>query len=144
MYHLVYISSAKPGFGKAQMRALLDRSRRKNTMLGITGLMLHHEGKILQVLEGEERAVRALYEVIQADPRHTGCTVLLEEAAPARQYPHWPMTFRDLDGADLEESTAVELPADLSEAQRLLLHLHFGRMRPRMPAPVRAPATLTA
>ena len=144
MYHLVYISSARPGFGKAQIRTLLNRSRRKNTMLGITGLMLHHEGKILQVLEGEERTVRALYEVIQADPRHIGCTVLLEETTPARQYPHWPMTFRDLDGADLEEPAMVELPADLSEAQKLLLHLHFGRVRPRLPAPVRAPATLAA
>lgn len=144
MYHLVYISSARPGLGRAQIRSLLDKSRRKNAMLGITGLMLYHEGKILQVLEGEERAVRALYEIIQADPRHSGCTVLLEEPTPSRQYPHWPMTFRDLGAADQDQATAMELPMDLSEAQRILLHLHFGQARSSRPTPAPVPSTLAA
>jgi hypothetical protein len=58
------------------------------------------------------------------DSRHTGCTVLLEEEIPARQYPQWAMAFRDLDMSDLP--AFADLPADLSEAQQLLLHLHFG------------------
>jgi len=128
LFHLVYISSAKPGFGRAQLRALLERSRVKNETLGITGLLLHHEGKLLQVLEGPERAVRALFDIIQADTRHVGATVLLEEEIPARQYPQWPMAFRDLGMSDLP--ALADLPADLSEAQQLLLHLHFGA-RPR-------------
>lgn len=130
LFHLVYLSSAKPGFGRAQMRVLLERGRVKNEALGITGLLLHHEGKLLQVLEGRERAVRALFDTIEADSRHTGATVLLEEEIPARQYPQWPMAFRDLGMSDLP--TFADLPADLSEAQQLLLHLHFGA-RPRPP-----------
>lgn len=132
MYHLVYISSAQPAFTKPQLRDLLERSRRKNAQIGITGLLLHQEGKILQVLEGEEREVRALYDKIQADGRHSGCTVLLEETIPARQYPQWAMVFRDLDtgGPANETSPTVALPSDLSEAQRLLMHLHFRDHRP--------------
>jgi hypothetical protein len=128
LFHLVYISSAKKGFGRAQLRMLLEQSREKNASLGVTGLLLHQEGKLLQVLEGPERAVRSLYETIQADTRHSGCTVLLEEEIPARQYPQWAMAFRDLGMSDLP--AFADLPADLSEAQQLLLHLHFGD-RPR-------------
>lgn len=128
LFHLVYISSAKPGFGRAQLRTLLERSRAKNASLGVTGLLLHQGGKLLQVLEGPELVVRSLYETIQADTRHSGCTVLREEEIPARQYPQWAMAFRDLDMSDLPAFT--DLPGDLSEAQQLLLHLHFGD-RPR-------------
>lgn len=131
LFHLVYVSSAKPGFGRAQMRGLLERCRVKNETLGITGLLLHHEGKLLQVLEGRERAVRALFDAVRADSRHTGVTVLLEEELPARQYPQWPMAFRDLDMSDLPALGG--LPADLSEAQQVLLHLHLGGPKPRVP-----------
>jgi hypothetical protein len=131
LFHLVYVSSAKSGFGRAQLRVLLERSRGKNEALGITRLLLHHEGKLLQVLEGRERAVRALFDTIQADTRHSGRTVLLEEEIPARQYPHWPMAFRDLGMSDLP--ALGDLPADLSEAQQMLLHLHFGGPRPGAP-----------
>lgn len=127
LFHLVYISSAKPGFGKAQLRMLLERSREKNLSLGVTGLLLHHEGKLLQVLEGEEKTVKQLFETIQTDSRHAGCTSLLEEEIPARQYPQWAMAFRDLGMSDLP--AFGDLPADLSEAQRVLMHLHFSEPR---------------
>lgn len=128
LFHLVYVSSAKPGFGRVQLRTLLERSRAKNSSLGITGLLLHQGGKLLQVLEGPEGEVRSLYETIAADPRHSRCTALLQEGIPARQYPQWAMAFRDLDMSDLP--AFADLPSDLSEAQQLLLHLHFGG-RPR-------------
>jgi hypothetical protein len=131
LFHLVYVSSAKPGFGRAQMRVLLERSRLKNEAMGITGLLLHHEGKLLQVLEGRERAVRALFERVQADNRHAGVTVLREEELPARQYPQWAMAFRDLGMSDLPALGG--LPSDLSEAQQVLLHLHLGGPKPRLP-----------
>lgn len=131
LFHLVYLSSTRQGFGRPQLRVLLERSREKNLSLGITGLLLHHDGKLLQVLEGEERVVRNLFDVIQADARHFGCTSLLEEGIPARQYPQWAMAFRDLGMSDLPSFAG--LPADLSEAQQVLLHLHFGAGRPRAP-----------
>ena len=129
LFHLVYISSAKKGFGRAQLRMLLEQSREKNASLGVTGLLLHQEGKLLQVLEGPERAVRSLYETIQADTRHSGCTVLLEEEIPARQYPQWAMAFRDLGMSNLP--AFAELPVDLCEAQEALLHLHFSGTKAR-------------
>ena len=38
--------------------------------MGITGLLLFIDGGFLQMLEGEERAVRELYTRIAADRRH--------------------------------------------------------------------------
>lgn len=129
LFHLVYLSTTRAGFGRPQLRVMLERSRARNLSLGVTGLLLHHEGRILQVLEGEEHVVRDLFDVIGADSRHIGCTSLLEEEIPARQYPQWPMAFRDLGMSDLP--AFAELPADLSEAQEVLLH--FGGVRPRAP-----------
>jgi hypothetical protein len=123
-FHLVYLSSARQGWGKSQLRALLEHARGKNFSLGVTGLLLHQEGRFLQVLEGEERVVRRLFDTIQADPRHHGCVSLLEENIAARQYPQWPMAFREMGMSDLPAFAG--LPTDLSEAQEALLHLHFS------------------
>lgn len=132
MFHLIYLSQARTGLTKARLRAVLEKSRVKNTSLGVTGLLLYHEGRILQVLEGEERAVRALYDIIRGDPRHGNCTTLLEEPLAARQYPHWPMAFRDLAPSNEGMAPLTEfpgLPVDLSEAQQALLRLHFHEPR---------------
>lgn len=135
MFHLIYLSRVRFGLDKAQWRTLLEQSRVKNPRFGITGLLLHHEGRILQVLEGEERAVRALYDVIRADPRHENCTTLLEEPILSRHYPQWPMAFRDLtstaDSLGRLPDAPEGLPVDLSEAQQALLHLHFQPSRTR-------------
>lgn len=129
MFHLIYLSQARFGLTKARLRVLLEQTRVKNLRLGITGLLLHHEGRLLQVLEGEEPAVRALYDIIRADPRHENCTTLLEEPILSRHYPQWPMAFRDLapvaDGMGRLPDAPEGLPVDLSEAQQALLHLHF-------------------
>lgn len=128
LFHLVYLSSARQGWGKPRLREVLEHSRSKNFSRGVTGLLLHHEGRFLQVLEGEERVVRQLFDVIQSDSRHHGCVSLLEENITARQYPQWPMAFREIGISDLPAFAG--LPSDLSEAQEALLHLHFSGSRP--------------
>jgi len=40
---------------------ILTASRRNNALMGISGLLLFIDGGFLQMLEGEERAVRELY-----------------------------------------------------------------------------------
>jgi len=46
---------------------------------------------VVQVLEGPQRAVRALYEKIATDTRHNQCVVLSDELVHARTYDQWGM-----------------------------------------------------
>ncbi len=96
MYRLVYVSAATVAFSKADLLDLLTKAREKNQKAGITGMLLYHDGDFLQLIEGERSAVQALFEVIKADPRHSGTIVVDEEEAHERVFADWSMGFRDL------------------------------------------------
>jgi hypothetical protein len=101
MYHIAYLSSAVREFTKPQLRELLELSRKKNLQLGITGLLLYRGGNFLQVIEGEETDVKALYNKVCQDPRHTGIFKMLDEACAEREFPNWTMAFQDLEIEDV-------------------------------------------
>jgi hypothetical protein len=50
----------------------------------------------VQILEGEEDAVRSRFAVISADPRHRVIQVMREKSITERQFPQWTMGFRPL------------------------------------------------
>jgi hypothetical protein len=105
----VYISSAVTPFSKAELQALLTKAREHNASMGITGLLLAHDGNFMQMLEGPEKAVRELAAKIHKDPRHTGVITLLEEQVDLAQFPDWKMGFRDLKAPN------SDLPAGYSD-----------------------------
>lgn len=102
IFQLVYVSSAKTKFSKAELEALLDQSRQKNARLGLSGILLYHDGNFMQLLEGEENQVRSLYAHIARDPRHHGCMILISGQVAERTFPGWTMGFRDLTSAEVK------------------------------------------
>ncbi len=58
-------------------------------------MLIHRAGNFIQVLEGEEDAVKNLYETIKADKRHAGEIVISEGEINERQFAKWAMDFRD-------------------------------------------------
>ncbi len=66
MFFLVCVSSATRPFSGEDLRALLETCRKNNAGSGVTGMLLYRDGKFMQVLEGDEGTVRALYEGIAA------------------------------------------------------------------------------
>jgi hypothetical protein len=84
MRQLLYVSNASRDIAPRALDAILSASRANNTLLGITGLLLHIDGGFLQILEGDERAVRELYTRVAADRRHWEPRILLDReiAAP--------------------------------------------------------------
>ena len=99
MFFLVYVSAAVTWFSEAELRGLLAHCRAANTAAGITGMLLYKDGNFMQVLEGEESAVRALHARIAADPRHRGMVTIDSGPLAARQFADWSMGFADLDAA---------------------------------------------
>jgi hypothetical protein len=96
-YSQIYVSKlvAAP-LSEYELVELLDRSRRRNACLHVTGILLKLDDYFLQLLEGREADVQQLFRRIADDRRHEILGVVGESAAPQRLFPDWPMGFRDL------------------------------------------------
>jgi hypothetical protein len=64
IYFYVYSSTATKAFTQAELLELLKRSREKNSLAGLTGMLLYKNGDFMQVLEGPNQAVHSLIETI--------------------------------------------------------------------------------
>ena len=93
MRQLLYVSNTAQEIGLSDLDNVLTASRRNNAMMGITGLLLFIDGGFLQILEGEERAVRELYTRVATDPRHANTHLMLDREVPVRAFPEWSMGF---------------------------------------------------
>jgi Sensors of blue-light using FAD len=131
MFSLTYVSSALVPLSARELRILLEKCVANNRRRDITGMLLYKDGDFMQSLEGEERVVRALHNVIAADPQHRGITTLLQGLTPGRQFPDWSMGFKDL-GGDLDNPegysefmnvplTGARFKFEPTNAQKLLL-----------------------
>lgn len=105
MIQIAYVSSTRGLLSADQLVRLLTKSRENNAEAGITGMLLYKDGNVLQILEGSAETVRALFDRIRRDQRHTGVIKLYQKAITERDFPEWLMGFRDLNA----EAT-TELP----------------------------------
>src|SRR5579864_3373617 len=96
LFQMVYTSTATALLERRELMDLLQKSIHRNTKAGITGLLLYKEGSFMQVLEGEEKAVKALFSKISHDPRHRNIITLIQETIQKREFPEAAMAFRDL------------------------------------------------
>jgi hypothetical protein len=94
----------------AVLVAILETARRINTARGITGMLLHANESILQVLEGEEVEVVKTFQSIEFDPRHNDVYLLSQQGIAQRQFAFWSMGSRNLSQIDLDRSpTAAQM-----------------------------------
>lgn len=105
MHYIIYVSQAKKPMDAAALEALLSLSRKWNTTQGLTGMLIYRystdadKGYFIQMLEGGEREVRALYERIRRDKRHHTVLTLGEGEIEARMFSEWAMGFKNVDDA---------------------------------------------
>jgi hypothetical protein len=138
LIHCIYASRALSAPHETDVRTLLDHARRKNTALGITGMLLLIEDSFFQVLEGEAETVDAVYRVIAQDPRHDRVTQIIREPIAQRSFAEWSMGFaalqredaRALVGAnDFFGSAQCLERINAGRAKKLLVSFRSGRWR---------------
>lgn len=112
VFTLVYLSTMVRPMTEADLGDLLAECQRQNRALDVTGLLVHHQGQVMQLLEGEQHVVRDLYARISDDPRHHGLFVIWTGLADHRRFPDWTMGFEDLD-----ELTADRPPRPATDRQ---------------------------
>ena len=76
---------------------MLLKSQKKNKSLEITGCLLYHNNKFVQLIEGNEIAVKTLYATILEDPRHNNVQLLDSAFSPLRLFRDWSMVFNNLN-----------------------------------------------
>lgn len=127
MYHLVYTSYAIPHFDEANLVELLNQARNHNKKEEITGMLLHLNGKFIQVLEGDQKKVKQLYHRIENDERHKRVTLLLEGESANRIFDKWSMGFKSLSDTDFknlsgfQDTEAFFIQQNLSEDSNLVM-----------------------
>lgn len=99
MLSLTYISSTTHTLAKDELAALVRRSRARNEQLGVTGMILHTGGHVIQTLEGPNESVDALFTLIDADPRHRSAFIVRREEIERREFTAWFMGYREISQA---------------------------------------------
>lgn len=109
LYYLIYMSRASKHIGESELESLLAKSVKNNQDLGVTGMLLHINeqnalnlhGLFIQVLEGPQDVVKALYDKISKDARHTHIVTLFSYQLEKRNFPDWSMGFKRIDSEAL-------------------------------------------
>ncbi|CZW52310.1 Blue light-and temperature-regulated antirepressor YcgF [Enterobacter hormaechei] len=94
---LIYRSQLSLTCTSAALSALVEQARIRNTEQGISGILLSRGRDVLQILEGTEQRVVALFNSIRADDRHTGVVELMRDYSPRRRFEDVGMLLFDLD-----------------------------------------------
>ncbi len=111
MKRIIYCSQAAYDFPPEELTALLAKSRANNERAGLSGMLLYCSQSFLQVLEGDEAVLEAVYAHILADARHTNLRLLMSEEVPAPLFPDWTMGFEHVDDEDLADELEGFTPA---------------------------------
>jgi hypothetical protein len=92
---LLYASTASDD--DPDLRQIVEDCRRENALHDVTGLLLYHDGRFLQCLEGGRGDVLSTFERIKGDPRHHDVTLLSVEEIAERRFPDFAMSFQRVD-----------------------------------------------
>lgn len=106
IHRLVYLSDARAGLKTDDLSMILEKARQNNARLGLTGILLFHDGRFFQVLEGEMATVMTCFNKIMQDERHTAVSILTAGPAEMRAFPGWRMGYANME----------ELPAQARSA----------------------------
>lgn len=126
LIHCIYSSRAAPGFDEAELPLLLEKARRSNAALDVTGMLLYVEGNFFQVLEGEPGRVDALYERIRHDHRHAQVTRIIHEPIAARDFSDWTMGYASLSIQEAADRAGIN---DFFTNATCIAALNAGRVK---------------
>ena len=112
VFRLVYRSHSRiPAEDRpVTLAEILRVARAANARAAITGALLITDNWFVQALEGEETAVRALYERIRQDARHEHVTLIEAGGHDARVFSRWAM-------AQVSASGQADIPLEATEGE---------------------------
>ncbi|HUN92128.1 MAG TPA: BLUF domain-containing protein [Burkholderiaceae bacterium] len=143
---VLYRSVATQPFSPEDLQELADAARRRNAHESLTGLLVYHDGRFVQWLEGPDDGVRRVWSSIRDDPRHRAIERLYAPSSAHRLFPDWRLQIGASNTDGIAEAvclavpTLQELHGQDKDARAILRGIAFWS---RLPAPL-AMATLLA
>ncbi|WP_420317346.1 BLUF domain-containing protein [Ekhidna sp.] len=107
IFYIIYTSTPSGSVTPEILNDITKKSIEWNSAQGITGMLLNVEDKYFQFLEGEESAVRKLFEMIKGDARHENVTLRIQGYANERVFSEWSMGSWMLSNKELAELSAL-------------------------------------
>lgn len=99
--YCLYRSVAQPWLNRDVLDEILDNSRQRNQIHGLTGCLHYEKGTFFQWLEGPWRQVFQLLDTLRDDDRHLNMTILDQGTLKHRLFDGWDMRFSDREAASL-------------------------------------------
>jgi len=103
LYEILYSSVAIQKFSADGIQSLLSQCFENNKENDITGCMIYKKREFIQVIEGEKKHVKALFEKIKHDKRHTKVQIIWEGETKQRSFNQWLMGFYNFDELNIAE-----------------------------------------
>lgn len=122
----IYVSDAVNGAGSdlqslAEILGVSDANNRRDRL---TGVLLHHDGRFLQALEGGRSDMDRVIRKLKADPRHVNLRFLTDGPIDGRRHGDAPMRRLVMTPAAQAALKGRGLDAlDLGAAEALLARL---------------------
>jgi len=82
---------------------IVRRSKINNLEHNITGLLFYHNGRFIQVLEGERDSLEGLMSILEKDRRHQNIQRIIDQAKNKPAFEAW-----DMSSLNLSEDTVVD------------------------------------
>ena len=93
MYRIIYVSKVVENLSEENHRESLEIAQERNGVSKITGVLLFHNERFMQVLEGDKDVVKTLLAKIEADSRHADMEIIFEENTADRIFTGWNMAY---------------------------------------------------
>lgn len=93
LHRVIYVSEAVGAVGSSLLGLveILGVSERNNRRDHLTGILLSHNGRFLQAIEGARVDLDRLMDRLRRDGRHTNIRVLSDQPTSHRLFGHWAM-----------------------------------------------------
>ena len=105
LYRMIYTSARQESCGPEDIEEILNKSRKNNPELDLTGMLIYTEDRFLQVLEGPLGNIMTLYNKINQDKRHAGSRIRYCEPSEDRFFGNWHMAGKDVSKSTLNTHT---------------------------------------
>ena len=86
---LAFASRVRPGLRSSETSDIIATSRANNARDAITGVLLYSGESFLQIVEGRDTAVGALWRRLVIDDRHRSLVTLFDVAERDRWFEDW-------------------------------------------------------
>lgn len=114
---VAYTSSAVHGVTVADLEQLLVKAREKNSALGVTGVLLFHDGSFFQYFEGPPASVEEVYARIRRSPMHHGLIEIMRGPVRSRSFGAWLMGFTQVPASTVLRLSNASWTARLQQGR---------------------------